>query len=79
MNKSNQIIAFFRQTYRLRFIQEGYGVGIILEERIDPHWKGCLVWDDLDHLANLLVKQGFTADHAEALNLLNNIHAVGNG
>lgn len=73
------MIAFFEQTYRLRDIQKGCSVVIILDERLTPHWQEYQEWDDLGHVANVMVKQGFTADHAEALNLLNSINVNGNG
>ncbi|MCU7944133.1 MAG: hypothetical protein KZQ87_15780 [Candidatus Thiodiazotropha sp. (ex Cardiolucina cf. quadrata)] len=79
MNKRNQIITFFGQTYRLRAIQEGCSMVIILDERLNTHWQESQGWNDLGHLANVMVKQGFAADHAEALSLLNSVHADGIG
>lgn len=52
---------------------------IILDERLNTHWQESQGWNDLGHLANVMVKQGFAADHAEALSLLNSVHADGIG
>jgi hypothetical protein len=79
VSKRNQIIVFLGQTYRLRVAKEECELIIILEEYIKPYWQECQKWDDPGHLANMMVKQGTVADHAEALTLLNNVLTNGNG
>ena len=77
MNNRNQIIAAFGQAYRLRVVEEEHDLFFILDAFLMSHWHEWQRWDDPGHAANLMVKHGVVADHAEALHLLNRARTDG--
>lgn len=79
VSKSFHIIAYIEQAYRLRGSKDKHGLIIALDVLMNSHWNELQQFHDPGHVANMIVKQGVAVDHAEALNLLNSVHANGNG
>ena len=69
MDCGNQIIVHIGHIYRIicKASPDGF---YVLEALKDHGWEEVRCWDDPGHVANVMVRHGVAADHADALNML---------